>query len=87
MAKRPLPEIPLCKLCGGQVIGSGGDICKNCQNRKTREGYNKAINAENILSKDKKWIDGYSPWKNIVLIPALIVFLIIIVIMIYFVKI
>lgn len=81
---RKLPEIPKCAKCGNQVLGTKGNICRTCQLEKTRENYMKAIKAEHDLSGSNSWISGYSPWKNIVVIPTVIALLILLVIAIYF---
>lgn len=85
MAKN-LPEIPKCKICGNQVIGISGNICRVCQLKKTQENYMKAIKAEQEISGSNNWLKGYSPWKNIVAIPLVITLLILFVIAIFFIA-
>lgn len=82
MAKK-LPEIPKCKVCGSQILGSGGGICRVCQLKRAHEDYQKVVRAEESMSDSNVWMRGYSPWKNILVIPLVIVVLIAFVIFLF----
>lgn len=83
---KKLPEIPKCIICGNQVLGSSGNTCKICQLKKTKDSYRKTIQAQQKMKDSNSWLKGYSPWKNIVAIPLIIVFLIMLVIAIFFIA-
>lgn len=82
---RKLPEIPKCKVCGRQVLGAGA-ICRSCQLKRAHEDYQKVVRAEQNMSGDSSWREGYSPWKNIILIPIVIGLLILVAISIIFLS-